>query len=151
MTCVWWLAVSALGYSRKNPNRWGRGGGWGHTLLKITLGIFRFVTLLLEILEEMKLHHRKFLKIVFHSLEFPSQNPRPMEIPHDFLLITSENSTSFFLTSRMCTLYFFNTPGNSNSSTPCLFFFSGICLYSSTSFDNDTNFFTQVSNVCANS
>ena len=62
-----------LGYSRKNLNR----GCWGHTFLKKTPGIFRFVTLLLEIQDKMKLHTH---------WNFQGQKPRPMEIPHYFFL-----------------------------------------------------------------
>ena len=40
--------------------------------------------------------------------KFQDQKPRPQEIPHIFFLVTPGNSTC----------YFFDTPGNSISSTP---------------------------------
>ena len=49
-----------------------------------------------------------------------------MEIPHDYVLITPGNFTSFLLTPGICTLYFFITPGNSMSSNPPVWIFSGI-------------------------
>ena len=49
--------------------------------------------------------------------KFQDQKPRPLEIQHNSFLVTPENST----------LYYFDDPGNSISSTPPpLCFFSGI-------------------------
>ena len=70
-----------LGCSRKNQNR----GCRGHTFLKKTPGIFRFVSLPLEIRNKMKLHPWKFHQILLHLLEFP----RPKTKIHG-------NSTLFF-------------------------------------------------------
>ena len=59
---------------------------------------------------------RKFHKIVFTHWNFQGQKPKPMEIPLLFLL-----------NPGISTLYLFNTPGNSMSSTPHVwFFFCGI-------------------------
>ena len=46
-----------LGYSRKNPN-----GAWGYTFLKKSSGIFKFLTLPLEIQGETIHHPWKFCK-----------------------------------------------------------------------------------------
>ena len=49
-----------------------------------------------------------------------TQKSGPMEIPHDFFLITRGNFTTFYWIS---TFYIFNTPGNSIFSTlPVCFF-----------------------------
>ena len=55
--------------------------------------------------------------------------PRPLEIPNDFFLMTPENSTLFLINPGKPTCYFFNTPGNSISSTSPAWFFSGIANY----------------------
>ena len=91
-------------------------GSWGHNFLKETLGIFRFVTLPLEIPDKMKLHPWKFYKIVT-SIEILGQKLRPMEIPHNLFWITLGDSISFLLTPGISTFYFFNNSGNSMSST----------------------------------
>ena len=52
-------------------------------------GIFRFVTLLLDILEKTKVH----TKLCDTPWKFQDQKTRLMEIPHDFFLIILENST----------------------------------------------------------
>ena len=114
-----------LGYSRKNPNR----GCWGHTFLKKTRGIFRFVTLPLEIPDKMELHPWKFHQIVSHPLEFP----RPKTKTHGnstvfFCWSCLEIPLLFLLTPGVSGFYFFNPPGNFISSTRlppphCLFFY----------------------------
>ena len=78
-------------------------------------GIFRFVTLLLEILEKRKLHLWKLSKIALQHLEFQDQKPRPTEIPQFFWL--GENSTLFLLDPWNLHMLV-NTPGNLMSSTP---------------------------------
>ena len=80
-----------MGYSRKIPNR----GGWGLSLKKIP-GIFRFVTLPLQISDKMRLHLWKFHIIVLHW-NFRGQKPKSMAIPHDIFLITPGNSTYFVI------------------------------------------------------
>ena len=118
-----------LGYSRKNPKR----GCWGHTFLKKTPGIFRFVTLPLEIPDKMKLHPWKFHQIVSHPLEFP----RPKTKTHGnstvfFCWSYLEIPLLFLLTPGVSGFYFFNPPGNSISSArlppppPLFVFFTGI-------------------------
>ena len=42
--------------------------------------------------------------------KFQGQKPRPMEIPHDFFLNTTGNSSSFFIDPGISTCSFFNTP-----------------------------------------
>ena len=49
-----------------------QGGGWRYTFLTpLTPGIFRFVTLNLEILKKVKLYLWKFWKILWNPLEIP--------------------------------------------------------------------------------
>ena len=54
-----------LGYSKKNPDR----GGWVYTFPENPSGIFKFVSLPLEIPEKTNFHTRKFWKFVSHPLE----------------------------------------------------------------------------------
>ena len=56
--------------------------------------------------------------------KFQDQNPKPMENPHDFFLITRGKSTSFLLDQGVCPCSFFNTLRNSISSTPPIWIFS---------------------------
>ena len=82
-----------LGYSRKNPNK----GCCGHNFLKKTPGIFRFVTLPLEIRDELKLHHSKFHQIMLHPFGISkSINQDPWKF-HTIFLIMHGSSTSFFI------------------------------------------------------
>ena len=118
-----------LGYSRKSPNR----GGGGRGRLKIyffekTPGIFRFVTLPLEIPDKTSFHPWKFC---MQTCMTPLGNSKIENQDK-----THGNSTWFFLhipwkfhfffswSPGISTCSFFNTPGNSMSSSPV--FFSGI-------------------------
>ena len=87
-----------LGYSRKSPNR-----GEGRGRLRIYFfeenpGIFRFVTLPLEIPDKTSFHPWKFC---MQTCMTPLGNPKvenqdqTMAIPHDFFFISPGNSTSF--------------------------------------------------------
>ena len=84
-------------------------------------GIFRFVTLPLEIPEKTRKPHP--LEILLQNdtpWKFQDQKPRPhaMEIPHEFFLNNVENSTSFLIgysqkktkMKRGLRTYFFETP-----------------------------------------
>ena len=83
-------------------------------------GMFRFVTLPLEIPEKISSHPCKFCKIWWHPLEIQDQKPRPMEIPHDeFARVFLEHPWKFH--------YFFNWPlefphvlSSLPLETPCL-------------------------------
>ena len=97
---------SYMSYSRKNPNR----KGWGHNFWKKTPGIFRFVTLPLEIPDKMKLHSWKLHKTVLHPLEFPRPKAKTYGIPHDFFWITPVNSTSFCIDPRNIHILFIPVP-----------------------------------------
>ena len=67
------------GLFQKNPNK----GGWGYTFLKKDPGIFRFVTLSLEIRKKTSFHRWKFCKLCgrYPFWKFQRQKPRPREIP----------------------------------------------------------------------
>ena len=86
----------AMGYSRKNPNR---GGGLRTYFFEKTSGIFRFVTLSLEIPDKTKLHPWKFHKTVLHPLKIP----RPKTKTHG-------ESTLFFLYHPWKCHFFLNWP-----------------------------------------
>ena len=85
-------ADKVLGYSRKNPNRRGR-GSLGYTFLNtlppslpLFPGIFHFSTLSLEIPNKTKLNSWIFHKIVLEPLEVPRSKSK-----------TPGNSTLYFL------------------------------------------------------
>ena len=87
--------------------------GWRHTVLK-SPGVFHLFTWPLEIPDKSKLHPWRLCKTVQHlPWKFQDLKPRPLEIPHNFFLVTPGNFTC----------YFFDTPGNSISSTPLFGFF----------------------------
>ena len=106
--------LALLGYSRKKFRQ-----GWlkhhSYFFQKIP-GIFRFVTLSLEILEKTKLHLRKFHKIVCTTTlgNSKTKNQDPWEIPHDCFLIRWKLHS--FLLDPWNFHMLFNTPGNSMSS-----------------------------------
>ena len=103
---------------------------WGQ-FLKKTPGIFRFITLIFEVPDKIKLHPWKFYKIVLHHWNFQGKKARPMEISHDFFLMTLGNSTSFFNDPLNFYILFFNNPGNSMSSTSPVWMFSGMAHWKS--------------------
>ena len=108
---------SELCYSGKKTNR----GCWRHTFLKKSPGIFRLVSLPLEIPNKMKLHLWKFHQIVPHTLQFQrSKTKTHGNFTLFFCLIKPGNSTSFFIDSWSFQILFFQPPGNSMSSTPPL-------------------------------
>ena len=132
----WWLL---LGFFRKNPNK----GGWGHTFWKKNRN-FKFRSLPLEILtflfyswhfwtkQSFPLGNSK--KMCYTPWKFQSQKPTPIEIPHDFFLITPGNYTSFLINPPgISTCCFQQAPGLSMFSPPApphlRFDFPGIVHY----------------------
>ena len=79
------LLATVMGYCRKNPNRWGR-GGVEDILFSTPPGILHFFTLPLEIPNKTKLNPWIFHKIVLDSLAIPTPKTK-----------TPGNSTLFFL------------------------------------------------------
>ena len=73
--------------------------GWKYTFLKKPPGIFRFVTLALEIPKKKSFHPWKFCKIVWHPLKVSrSKNmTHGHGNSHDFFINTPGNSTSFLI------------------------------------------------------
>ena len=94
-----------FGYSRKKQTE-----GWEHIFLKKTPGIFKTVTLPLEISQNC---------VTPVGISKAKQRLRPMEIPHDFILITPGNSSAILLTPAISTFYLFNTPFFKFGFTPC--------------------------------
>ena len=74
--------------------------------------------------DKTKLHPWKFCKLCYILWKFQGQKPRSLEIPHDFFLVNPGKPLSFSLTPGNSTLYFFDTPRNSISSTPHFFFWN---------------------------
>ena len=118
-----------LGYSRKKSKQ-GQSSRTGGHFWK-NPGIFRFVTLPLEIVNSRgkRVHPRKFCKIVVHSFFGLEILTRPKIKTHGnstwfFLdqLTTPRNSTSFLINpwNFLMLFHFFNipTPGICMSSTP---------------------------------
>ena len=97
---------SYMDYFRKNPNR----KGWGHNFWKKTPGIFRLVTLPLEVPDKMKLIPGNSTKLCYTHWNFQGQKPRPMEISHDFFWITWVNSTSFCIDATNFHILFIQYP-----------------------------------------
>ena len=118
----------------KKKNSWGGGGRGvielGHAFMKTPLEFSIFFTLPLEIPDKTKLQPWKFHKFLLPTSlgnsKTKNQNPW-LEIPHYFFLVTLGNSTLFLITPENSTCYFFDslidTPGNSISSTPPVWFF----------------------------
>ena len=61
-------------------------------------------------------------KLCYTHWNFQGQKPRPMEIPHDFFLITNGSSTSFFIDPWNFHILFFQYPWKLYLPL-CLFFF----------------------------
>ena len=101
--------VPELGYSRKNPNRgcWNTFFEKGHTFL---------VTLPLEIPDKMK-----FLPWKFHQIIRPKTKTHRNSTVF-FSWSCLEISLLFLLTPGVSRFYFFNSPGNSMSTPPPMFF-----------------------------
>ena len=120
-SCILLAKRSHMGYSRKNPNRRVE----NIIFWKKTPGIFRFVTLPLEIPDKMKLHPWKLHKIVLHQLEFPRPKAKTHGIPHDFFWILPVNFTSFYIDPRNFHILFIQCPYLEIPcpQTPCLDFF----------------------------
>ena len=70
-------------------------------------------------------------KLCYTTWMFQGQKTIPTEIPHDFFLIIPGNATPFLVDPWNFHIQFFNTPGNSMSSTPYVWIFSGIAQVSS--------------------
>ena len=103
-----------MGCSRKNRRV------WGHTFFKPSLEYFVYLLYPLEIPDKSKFRpNRNCSKLCYIPWKFQYQKPRPQEIPHNFFLVIAWKS--------IC--YFFDTPGNSISSTSLFVFFSGIAQY----------------------
>ena len=88
-----------------------------------TSGIFRFFTLPLEISDKTKLHLWKLYEILINPLEILRPETKAPGNSTYFVLITPGNSTLLLINPWNSTCYFFNTPGNFISPTPCLVFF----------------------------
>ena len=56
---------------------------------------------------------------------FKRQKQRPLEIPHDFFLITLGNTSMLLINPWKCHLLFFKNPGNSYAQPSVFLFFSG--------------------------
>ena len=97
--CMWGTPCHlswVLGYSRKNPKK-----GWVDDIYKFLKKPLKFIYLSLYPYKT-SFHPWKFHRFVLHPLE----SPRPMEIPHDFFLVTPRKSTSFLIDSGISACFF---------------------------------------------
>ena len=109
----------------ENPNRI-----WGHTILK-NFSEYLGLSLCPWILwKKQSFTSRDFAKLCYTPWNFQGQKAKPIEIPHNFFMITQEIPLLFELTPGISTCYFFNIPGKSISSPTLLplhvWIFSGI-------------------------
>ena len=120
------LSSFALGYSRNNQTGT-KGGGeqfedtvtfWNKSL---EFQVFLLCTWKFRTKQSFTLGNSAKLCYVVGKLR--EQKSRTLEIPHDFFLITPGNSTSFLINPYNFYKLFLDTPGNSISSTPPVFFF----------------------------
>ena len=89
---MWHLNTAShkLGYCRKNSD-----GRTGDILSRKTLKILCLLLWVWKFWANQSFLW-KFCKTVLHSWKFKCQKSTLVEIPHDFFLVTTENSTSFF-------------------------------------------------------
>ena len=111
-----------IDYSRKIPNK----RGWGHNFWKKTPGIFRFVTLPLEVSDKMKLIPGNSTKLCYTHCNFQGQNPRPIEIPYDFFWMTPVNAISFCIDPKNFHILFIQYPWKFHvvNLPVCIFFWN---------------------------
>ena len=117
-----------MGFSGRKISNRGRGKGGLRTYFfwKKRMELFRFFSVSLEI-SKRKFHPRKFGKVIYVTSlrNFKAKNQRrPLETLHEFFLV----SIGYFLLFLINSWKFWNTPGNSISSTisPLVWIFSRI-------------------------
>ena len=125
-TCMWgipFLHSWVLGYSKNNPK------GWVddiYTFLKKALGIYRIVIWPLE----YKLSPLEIPQICATRLRnSKNKNPKQMENPHEFFLITPRKPISFLINSGK-TACFFQYPLKFHilNSSCLVFFWNGVVI-----------------------
>ena len=94
----------------KKTNR----NSWEHTFLKILLKFLVFLLYLWKFQTNQSSTPENCAKLRYIPCQFQDQKQRPLEIPHNFFLVTPRNSAC----------YIFDSPGNSMSSiNPPVWFF----------------------------
>ena len=105
-------------------------GVWRHTFLKKSLELLLFFSVALESPGEIKLHPWKFRKIMYVTYlgNFKTKKSRPLEILHEFFLVSLGSSTFFLINLwNFCILFYEYAPGNSISLPfPLVRIFSGL-------------------------
>ena len=87
---------------------------WEHTFLKILLKFLVFLLYLWKFQTNQSSTPENCAKLRYIPCQFQDQKQRPLEIPHNFFLVTPRNSAC----------YIFDSPGNSMSSiNPPVWFF----------------------------
>ena len=109
--CLHWTNSNQLLWNglfqKKKPNRWGGEGLRTYCFFKKPLELFWFFSVAMEVSG-------------YIPRKFQGQNPRPLEISHEFFLVSLGYSTLFLINFGNSACYFLNTPGNSTSSTTSL-------------------------------
>ena len=114
------VVYSTMGYSRKKTKK----GDWGHTFLKKPLEFFSFLLYLWKFQTKQSSTPGNSAKLCFIPWKFQAQKPRPLEIPHDFFLVTLGNSTSFLIKLWKVHMLFLWYPWKFHIfNLPCLVFF----------------------------
>ena len=117
--CINWLPSKLeMGYSRKNPNSEGLRIYFSESAPRN----FQICHFTLRNSGENK--PWKSAKLCDTPWKFQGQNPRPMEIPHQFFLSTPGNSTSFLIDPWNFHILFFQYPWKFYVlNPPCFGFF----------------------------
>ena len=122
---MWWVRhlpiKFSLGSSREHPSS--KGGSRGHAFLKKKLEILG-LSLYSWKFWRKKTSSPEILQNCYKLSKFQAQQkPRPLEISHDFFLITPENSTSFLIEPWNFYMLFLQYPWKFHVlNLPCLDF-----------------------------
>ena len=111
--------------------------------------IFRFVAFLtMEIREKQIFTPGNSAKLCYTPWTFQGHKPRPMEILHNFFLITPENSTSFSINPRNFHMLFLQYPWKFHILNRPVWIFSGIAQSCWLLTKKVLSHFTPMCNLC---
>ena len=113
-----------MSYSRKKKQE-----GFRTYFFENPPGIFRFFTLLWKIKTKQGFIPTNSTKLCYTPQKFYCLKPRPLEIPHDFFLITPGNSTLFLINPWKIHLLFLQSPYKVHMLNTPVCFFSDIAQW----------------------
>ena len=111
-------------YHRAIPEK--KQEGWGHTFLKKALEFLDFLLYSCKLQTKQAFTPTNSTKLCYILRKFQGLKPRPLEIPHDFFLITPENSALLLIKTQKIHLLFLQYPLKFHILNPLYLFFSGI-------------------------